>query len=311
MARLRVLSHLPLPLLARVREAFPDVDVEGIPERGPLAEGLRGEVLLTQAWGSPNLERVLARGVRWVHAYGTGVDAFPLDALGGRVLTCSRGASAVPIAEWVLAALLCAEKRLPESWIHEPPRRWSAASLGGLEGRELGLVGLGGIGRAVAVRALAFGMRVRAHRRSNAPPPIAGVERAEALDDLLAGADHLVLAAPTTRETRGLIGEAALARVKRGVHLVNVARGGLVDHEALRRALDDGRVGLATLDCVEPEPLPAGHWLYHHPRVRLSPHVSWSGPLAFDRLIEPFLENLRRYRAGEPLAHVVDLALGY
>jgi phosphoglycerate dehydrogenase-like enzyme len=95
------------------------------------------------------------------------------------------------------------------------------------------------------------------------------------------------------------------------VHLVNVARGALVDHEALRRALDDGRVGLASLDRVDPEPLPAGHWLYSHPRVRLSPHTSWSMPGTFDLLIEPFVENLRRDLAGEPLAHLVDAALGY
>ncbi len=308
---LRVLSHLPLALLARVQASFPDVQIAVVPERGPLPADVEGEVLLTFAWGSPNLALVLERGVRWVHAYGTGVDAFPFGTLGARPLTCSRGASAIPIAEWVLATMLCAEKRLPEQWIHEPPAHWSAASLGGLEGRELGLLGLGGIGQAVAARALAFGMRVRALRRTDRPSPIPAVERAKTLEDLLASADHLVLAAPTTGETRGLIGEAALARVKRGVHLVNVARGALVDQEALRRALDDGRVGLASLDCVAPEPLPAGHWLYAHPRVRLSPHVSWSGPGAFDQLIESFVENLRRYRAGGPLACAVDVELGY
>jgi phosphoglycerate dehydrogenase-like enzyme len=308
---LRILSHLPLALLARVRDAHPDAEIALVPDRGAPAPGVEGEVLLTLAWGSPNLAQVLERGVRWVHAYGTGVDAFPFGALGSRPLTCSRGASAVPIAEWVLATMLCAEKKLPASWIGEPPAHWSVASLGGLHGRELGLLGLGGIGLAVASRALAFGMRVRALRRTDRPSPLPGIERAETLEDLVASADHLVLAAPTTGETRGLIGDAALACAKPGVHLVNVARGALVDQEALRRALDDGRVGLASLDCVDPEPLPAGHWLYAHPRVRLSPHVSWSGPGAFDRLIEPFLENLRRYRSGEPLAFVVDVERGY
>ncbi|MCX5740322.1 MAG: RecX family transcriptional regulator, partial [Proteobacteria bacterium] len=109
----------------------------------------------------------------------------------------------------------------------------------------------------------------------------------------------------------GLLDDAAFAQMKPGVHLVNVARGALVDHEALRGALGDGRVGLASLDCVDPEPLPAGHWLYTHPRVRLSPHTSWSMPGAFDLLIEPFLENLRRALRGEPLIHLVDLELGY
>jgi phosphoglycerate dehydrogenase-like enzyme len=310
-SRFPILTHVPLALLDRVGREFPDVEVVVVAERGEVPAEVRGEVLLTFTWGAPNLAEIVARGVRWVHTYGTGVDGFPFQALGNQVLTCSRGASAIPIAEWVLAVMLAAEKDLPAAWIHEPPQHWSLASLGGLYGKTLGLVGVGGIGRAVAVRALGFGMRVLAHRRTGAPSPVAGVEVVGELAAVLAAADHLVLAAPATAETRGLIGEAALARVKRGVHLVNVARGELVDHDALRRALDDGRVGLASLDCVEPEPLPAGHWLYTHPCVRLSPHTSWSMPGAFDRLLDPFLENLRRYRIGQPLEDVVDVARGY
>ena len=87
--------------------------------------------------------------------------------------------------------------------------------------------------------------------------------------------------------------------------------GSLVDQDALREALDDGRVARASLDVVEPEPLPAGHWLYEHPKVRLSPHISWSAPGAIERLFATFDENLRRWRAGEPLLGAVDLARGY
>jgi len=310
-SELRVLTHVPVQLLARVQQGFPEVELVPVPMQGPPAAEIRGEVLLTHAAGSPNLSEVLARGVRWVHAYGTGVNAFPFQALGDRPLTCSRGASAIPIAEWVLAVLLAAEKRLPETWVTQPPKHWSIAALGGLFGRTLGLIGLGGIAQSVAVRALPFGMRVRALRRSRAPSPLPGVEVVRDLAELVASADHLVIAAPATPETRHLIDEAALSRVKPGLHLVNVSRGELVDQDALRLALDDGRVGLASLDVVHPEPLPAGHWLYSHPRVRLSPHVSWSMPGSFDLLIEPFLENLRRYRAGEPLQYQVDVERGY
>lgn len=307
----RVLTHVPIQLLGLVQRELPAVELVFVPMQGDVDPALRGDVLLTHAKGSPNLTQICARGVRWVHAYGTGVNEFPFEALGDRVLTCSRGASAIPIAEWTLAMLLAAEKKLPASWIHEPPAHWSIASLGGLHGKTLALLGLGGIGSAVATRALAFGMRVRALRRSVAPSPVAGVEMAGSLADLLADADHLVLAAATTAATTRILDSAAFTRVRPGLHLVNVARGALVDHDALREALDDGRVALASLDCVDPEPLPAGHWLYAHPRVRLSAHVSWSGPSAFEWLIEPFVENLRRFAAREPLLHVVDRTLGY
>jgi phosphoglycerate dehydrogenase-like enzyme len=251
------------------------------------------------------------RGVRWIHTLGTGIDRFPLDAVGERVLTCARRASAIPMAEWTLAMLLAFEKQLPGAWVSEPPEHWNMAHLGGLHGKTLGLVGLGGIGEAIAARALPFGVRLRAIRRTQRPSPLPEVEIVRDLSDLLASADHLVLATPATNATRHLIGREALSQVKPGVHLVNVARGALIDQEALREALDDGRVARASLDVADPEPLPAGHWLYTHPQVRLSPHVSWSMPGALDLILETFAENLRRYAAGETLEGVVDLAAGY
>jgi phosphoglycerate dehydrogenase-like enzyme len=308
---LRVLSHLPRATLERFAGPLPDVEIVEVPREGEPPPEARGEVLLTFAWGSPNLALLAGRGVRWIHTIGTGVDRFPLDAVGERILTCSRGASAIPISEWVLAMLLAFEKRLPESWADRPPERWNQAELGGLAGRTLGLVGLGGIGTAVARRALAFEMRVRALRRSGGPSPLAGVEVASGLADLLASADHVVIAASATPETRHLIGAEAFAAMRPGAHLVNVSRGSLVDQQALRETLDSGRLARASLDVCEPEPLPEGHWLYAHPRVRLSPHVSWSAPGAMERLFATFAENLRRFRAGLPLEGRVDLERGY
>src|SRR5262249_2924274 len=129
--------------------------------------------------------------------------------------------------------------------------------------------------------------------------------------ELVATADHVVLAAPATRETRHLLDARAFAAMKRGMHVVNVARGALVDQDALRAALDDGTVAMASLDAVEPEPLPAGHWMYAHPRVRLSPHVSWNMPGAAELLLDAFIDNLRRWRDGRPLTGVVDPEAGY
>jgi phosphoglycerate dehydrogenase-like enzyme len=310
----RVVSHVGGPPLEQLRQAFPDVEFVGLDGEEPPPPGLRADALLTLPWGTTNLGAILAgSGIRWVHVLGTGIDRFPMAALGGQTLTCSRGASAVPIAEWTLAQMLAFEKRLPETWITAPPATWAwpATPLGALAGRTLALVGLGAIGCAVAARALAFDMRVRAVRRTPAPPPLEGIEMAASLPALAAAADHLVLVAPATAATRHLLGRAVLAAVKPGVHLVNVARGSLVDQDALREALDDGRVARASLDAVEPEPLPAGHWLYAHPHVRLSPHVSWSIPGAIATLVAAFRENLAAFRAGRPLAGVVDVAAGY
>jgi phosphoglycerate dehydrogenase-like enzyme len=307
----KVLSHFGDRFASDLERVVPGIEIVPIPLEGDIPDDAEGEVLLTLAWGGPNLAAALERGVQWVHAVGTGVDRFPLHDVGDQTLTCSRGASAVPIAEWVLAVMLAFEKRLPESWITDVPEQWNYAQLGGLAGRTLGIVGFGGIGEAVARRALAFDMRVRALRRKPVPSPIPEVELASSLPELLATADHVVIAAPATSETHRLLDADAFAAMKPGAHLVNIARGALVDQDALRVALDDGTVACASLDTVEPEPLPEGHWLYGHPKVRLSPHISWSMPGAWDVMFDNFVDNLRRYQAGEPLLGVVDIAAGY
>ena len=308
----RILCQIREALAARVADAVPDIEVVRIPLEGELPTGIDGEVLLTYPWASANLRQVLARGVRWIHALGTGVDAFPFHLLTGQTLTCSRGGSAIPIAEWVLATMLAFEKHLPDAWIHSVPiGGWSRAALGTLHGRTLGLVGFGGIARGVAQRALPFGMRVRAYRRSAGPSEVGGVEVLASLAELVASSDHVVIAAPATAATRHLFSRDVFAAAKPGIHLVNIARGALVDQDALRVALDDHRVAMASLDAVEPEPLPDGHWMYTHPCVRLSPHISWSMPGAADLLLDAFVDNLRRYQAGEPLTGLVDVAAGY
>lgn len=311
-APLRVLTWMPPDMVERVTNEVEGIELIHVPARGPFPPDTDGEVLLVGARSAPIMEEALRSGVRWIHVYGTGVDGFPIELLEeGQALTCSRGASGVPIAEWVMATMLAFEKRLQETEIRERPERRSDPGLGTLEGKTLGLVGLGGIGAALAVRALPFGMRVLVLRRHPRPSEAPGVEIASEFGELLAEADHLVLAAPATAATRHLIGRDTLAQVKRGVHLVNVARGTLVDQEALREALDDGRVALASLDTVEPEPLPDGHWMYTHPGVRLTPHISWSKPRARDQIVEIFVRNLRHYMAGEPLEGVVDVEEGY
>ncbi len=218
-------THMPLELLDAVRARFPSLEIVGLPSEGPVDVEGRIDVLLTLPWGTPNLAEVLRLGVRWVHAYGTGVNGFPFEVLAGVPLTCSRGASATAISEWVMAVLLAAEKRLPQTWLDAPPERWNVAELGTLRGKRLALIGFGGIAQAIARRALPFEMKVRGFRRTAAKSPIPGVELASSLEALLEDADHVVVAAPETPATRHLLRDETFAWMKPGAHLVNVARG--------------------------------------------------------------------------------------
>ena len=297
-----------LQCLAPGIEAFvlPSPDESG--ERRVVAD-----VLLGTAAGGTRLPALIERceGLRWVHILGTGVDKFPLHLVDDKLVTCSRGATAGPIAEWVMAMLLAHEKQLPDRWITEPPQAWYMADLGCLENKTLGIIGFGTIGQAIAKRALAFDMniiaKVRTHRTSTTP----GVELVEDLHTLLARSDHLVLALPSTAQSDGLMGIQSMAAMKPGAHLVNVSRANLVDQEALRESLEKGHIARASLDVVAPEPLPAGHWIYQHPRVFLSPHISWSGPNMVERLTAPFLANVLAFSNNQPLQGIVDSAAGY
>jgi len=299
-------------MVGALRAIAPDETFIGCGTDGtPPADVDGADVLACLASDEEGITNAMAPSVRWVHVLGAGVDGFPLGAVGDRVVTCSRGASAPAIAEFVLAVMLAFEKQLPNTWISEPPEHWNLAGLGAFRGKTVGIVGLGAIGTEVARRAVAFDTNVIGLRRTNKPADVDGVEIVTSLPDLLARSDHVVIAAPATSATRHLLDADAFAAMKDGAHLVNIARGSLVDQDALVAALDSGKLAMASLDVVDPEPLPAGHPLFAHPKVRLSPHVSWSSPDTMQRTFDLFAENLRRYRAGEPLQGIVDTAAGY
>jgi phosphoglycerate dehydrogenase-like enzyme len=248
--------------------------------------------------------------LQWIQAVSAGVDEYPKWIFDVPLVTCGRGTNSVPIAEFVFAAMLAVTKKLPEIWI-DRAADWKLTELGTLENKTLGLVGFGSIGRAVAVRARSFGMNILATRRSASDGAGENGVTFVSLETVLTQADHLVIALPLTAATAGLIGRAALAQVKPGVHLINISRGRILDQAALLEALDANRVGIATLDVTEPEPLPAGHALYTHPRVHLSPHLSWSNGERGQAFTAYFAENLRRFLQGQPLQGVVDPAAGY
>jgi phosphoglycerate dehydrogenase-like enzyme len=301
----------PERTLEKLRSLLPDEHLVR-PEDVDLSNGAVALVTHTRKDMREQLASLVGPATEWLHVLSTGVDSVPLDVVPeGVTVTCSRGASAVPISEYCVAMMLAHAKQLPGIWLDEPPERWNVARLGSLDGATIGLVGVGSIATWVARRLAGFDVRLLGYRRRPLPAPDPRIEIATSLPEVLAAADHLVVAAASTPETYHLIDAAALAQVKPGVHIVNVARGTLIDQDALVRAIDDGRVARASLDVVDPEPLPAGHVLYRHPQVFVSAHVSWNAPGSMMKNYEGFTENVARYRAGEPLGGVVDRAAGY
>lgn len=318
-----VLTTIP-NAVARIRDEFPGLEVVDVSKGVP--DGVRGDVLFG-SWG-PHAVEAVATGVQWVQMNGTGIDGLAPEIRSVPLLTSARGASAVGISEYVFACIGAFARRFPENWLRDPPDRWNFQPATALAGATLALFGFGGIAQRVARIALAAEMEVVAIRRHPGPSLVPGVRMVTDVRDLMAVADHLVLAAPATEETRHVVNDATLSMTKfvspddppptsgstpgdqPGLHLVNIARGTLIDHDALRRALDAGIVARASLDVTDPEPLPAGHWLYHHPRVFLTPHASWVGPPPFEAATRIFCENLHRWMAREPLLGVVGDA-GY
>jgi phosphoglycerate dehydrogenase-like enzyme len=315
--------------LERIRSAAPGarlltVSIEGLAD-GPLDDV---EVLLRGFLSAEAFDRLLARAPRlaWVHSASAGVERVltPAGLERGLVVTNARGVFSQPIAEYVLMMILAVSRRLPQLLELQRERTWQP-----LEGAELrdvtvGIVGLGSIGSAVAELARAFGCRVVAVRRraesddratstaaAGGRPSIERVSGPKGLPALLAESDFIVLAAPLTAETEGMIDEAALTLVKPGAWLINVARGRLVDERALLRALREGPLGGAVLDTFREEPLMPGSPFYDLPNVIVTPHTSWSSGRVLDRSVELFCDNLRRYAAGEPLLNVVDPSVGY
>ncbi len=294
--------------------SLPGLTEVRIDPNAEVPHGLRADVIFTHTRGAPNLETIIACGASWIHVMGVGIDEFPLELVqDDQTLTCARGSTATPISEFALAAMLGHAKALPDIWINEvPPNGWhTGPRIGALNGHTVVIVGVGGIGAEIARLSLAFGMRVIGVRRRLLPAPHAGMEITTDLSEVISDAHHLVLAAPATSETVALLDHDMLARVTPGLHIVNIARGTLIDQEALREALDDGRVARASLDAVVPEPLPDGHWLFTHRSVRLSPHISWAAPNSGHSMFDTFIANYHRLTAGEPLDGIVDLALGY
>jgi phosphoglycerate dehydrogenase-like enzyme len=271
-------------------------------------------------WGGPTrLVAALRKAprLRWIHARSAGLDRVlaPEVVAHPAVVTNGRGAFSPALAEFVLGALLFFAKDLRRLVRQQEARAWEGFDMERLEGRTVGIVGFGDIGRAVASRLQPLGMEILALRRRPelaAPDPlVTETFPPERLLDLMARADDVVLATPLTPQTRGLVGREAIAAMKRTAVLVNVGRGPVVDERALVEALEAGRLRGAALDVFETEPLPAESPLWRLPNVLLSPHCADHVPGWVDEAMRVFLRQLERFQRSAPLTDVVDKARGY
>ena len=291
----------------------------GSPEAVAAVKG--AEIYL--GYGVPTGVAAAGRGtLRWAHSAAAGVGASlpPLRGT-GITLTNSAGIHAEPMADWVLAAVAYFSRGLDQMVAAQASRRWAKGdftdrrpALPELRDLRVGIVGLGGIGSAVAARMTALGMQVAGVRRRpqrGAPPGVSWVGGLDQLMRLAGESDVLVIAAPLTATSTGTVSRAVLEGLPPGAVVVNVSRGGILDEAALLELIDAGRLRGAALDVFATEPLPADHPFWRHPAVLVSPHVSAVTERFWARELGLILGNLRRYLGGEPLTNVVDLEAGY
>lgn len=302
--RLLVIAPPDFPPLELLRREAPDVElIVGTEAEVLRPDALRCDALLiAPRYGSllVDLWRELAN-IRWIHTLAAGVELLPFDLLRRStiIVTNSRGLYADALGEFAIAAMLWFAKDLRRLVRNQDARRWEPYTVESLTGKTAGIIGYGGIGRAIGTRATALGMRV------------IGVGRRQAfgeptVDDAMAQSDYVVLSAPLTPRTLRFISRQRIALMKPSAVLINVGRGRTVDEEALVEALRNGRIRGAALDVFDREPLAPEHPLWQLDNVLISPHTADRTSDSHLRAMQFFIENLRRFRAGEALDNVVD-----
>jgi phosphoglycerate dehydrogenase-like enzyme len=299
--------------LAEFEPLPPGIELVRVPGEGPLPAGVEeAELLVLDVELTPRLGELIgaAARLRVVQALFAGIEWVLPHVPAGITVCNTSGVGDGPVAEWVVGAILGIVKAFPTFRDAQRERRWLMvnpvfSSAGEevpielLEGKTALVIGHGAIGHAIERRLLPFGVTivgVTRHAREGAYGP-------EAIPDLLPHADYVIVVAPLTQETRGLVDDAFLERMKNGALLVNASRGKLVDTDALVRALHTGRIR-ATLDVTDPEPLPDDHPLWRAPNVFITPHVAGMAPDWATRVYRFAGEQIRRAAAGEPLANV-------
>ncbi len=312
-----VLGYCEGDLRERLAEEFPGHEFVEAPTVARQLEEV-GDADAFYGW--PGREVFLASGrLRWIQCGGTGVDVVLATAEvadSDVVLTNMKGPHTAPMADHVFGMVITLAHRLREMWEAQARCEWDTAhwheTLTELEGSVMGIVGLGGIGLAVARRARGFGMTVYGtDPRPVDSPHVDEAWGAERLGDLAAASDWLVVTAPLTPDTRGMVDGDVIGRMRPSSHLIAISRGGIVDEGALAEALRSGRLAGAALDVFDAEPLPPDSGFWDMPNVLITPHASAETAETFEGRRRILRENIRRYLSGEPLLYVVDKRAGY
>jgi glyoxylate/hydroxypyruvate reductase len=313
------LFHIQEDQLARAVEGSPDLRERLRVTVGwandPQLFNVMEDVEAIIAFSFPHRELV-ARAPRlgWIHQTGAGIEhLLPLDWLPEHiVLTNSRGVHAPKAGEFVACALLLLNNLIPIHVTHQRKHEGVQVFNSCIDGKTLVVIGVGNMGGAGARRAKALGLHVIGVNRSGRPhPDVDKMHPVSALRDVLPGADFVLVTAPLTPETRRLVGPEEIAALKAGAALINMGRSALVDYDALIGRLQRGELSGAVLDVFDQEPLPSDSPLWDCDNLILTPHVSSDALDYSDRVVDVFLDNLRRYLAGESLLNRVDPRLGY
>jgi phosphoglycerate dehydrogenase-like enzyme len=310
----------PAEQVHRIQAALPDDEVVDARDPEVRAREIEHADVLVAFRVTPAEFARFAR-VRWIQSTAVGVAELliPDIVASDIVVTNVRGVHAGYIAEHAIALVLALRRQIHTAVRRQGGRQWAqtelqAARVRPISDSHLVVVGLGAIGSRVAALGRGLGMRVTGVRRRPdlpGPPGDIAIRGRHELLDVLPDADAVVLAAPGTADTRALIGQPELAAMRPSAVLVNVARGRLIDDAALVQALDEGRLAGAALDAFAREPLPADHPYWQLPNVLMTPHTAPFGGDYWASAADLFLENVGRFRRGEPLLNVVDKTLGY
>ena len=305
----------------RLRREFPDVEVAQLNSYENVEQHIADVEILFGISIRPE-QFLTARKLRWIHSQAAAVHQlmFPELVNSDVIVTNARDVHGPVVAEQVIAMIYALAKQIPAAVRFQQKHVWGQEAISKLSapreiaGATVGLIGVGSIGRNVAKHAAALGMRVvavREHPEKGKPEHIDEVWPSSQLLHLLGQSDYVVLSAPVTAETTGIIGKEQLAAMKPHARLINVGRGPLIDEPALIDALREGKIGGAALDVFDKEPLPADSPLWDLDNLLILPHTAGISEKMWERHYQLFSENLRRYFAGQPLLGVVDKLSGY